>query len=166
MNAVDFARIKLFLDCWGVGALRVNPRTMSVPVLQEHGDGCGPAPILALFYVRHIKPDSGSFLGPRSSRRPQERKQEQTEADTVHPRKESLPTVRTIGARPRGVFVQVAKRNDMLLVLGPRWDSRQTQQKGNRQHRHTQLHAKMHSSSYFWLVRIVYELHRAVTRSF
>src|SRR5260370_41283504 len=100
MNAVDFARIKLFLDCRGVGALRVNPRTMSVPVLEEHGDGRRPAPILALFYVRHIKSDSGSFLGPRSSRRPQERKQQQTEGDTVHPRKESLPTVRTIGARP------------------------------------------------------------------
>src|ERR1700739_2517171 len=41
----------------------------------------------------------------------------------------------------------------MLLVLGPRWDSRQTKQKGNRQHRHTHLHAKMHSSSYFWLVQ-------------
>ena len=49
--------------------------------------------------------------------------------------------------RPRGIFVQVAQRNDMLLVLGPRWDSRRTKQKSNRQHRHTQLHAKMHSSS-------------------
>src|SRR5258708_9356252 len=36
--------------------------------------------------------------------------------------------------RPRGVFVQFAQRNDRLLVLGPRWDCRETRQKGNRQH--------------------------------
>src|SRR5260370_39784244 len=35
--------------------------------------------------------------------------------------------------RPRGVFVQVAQRNDML-VLGPRWDCRETKQRANRQH--------------------------------
>src|SRR2546429_2724332 len=67
---------------------------------------------------------------------------------------------------PRGVFGQVAQRNDMLLVLGPRRRYRYTKQKGNRQHRHTHLHAKMHSSSYFWLGRIVYELHCGVTRNF
>src|SRR5229473_5255695 len=50
--------------------------------------------------------------------------------------------------RPCGVFVQVAQRNDMLLVLGPRRDSRRNKQSGNRQHRHTHLHAKMHSSSF------------------
>src|SRR6267378_941487 len=50
--------------------------------------------------------------------------------------------------RPCSVFVQVAQRNDMLLVLGPRRDSRRNKQSGNRQHRHTQLHAKTHSSSF------------------
>src|SRR5882672_7993476 len=50
--------------------------------------------------------------------------------------------------RPCGVFVQVAQRNDMLLVLGPRRDSCRNKQSGNRQHRHTQLHAKTHSSSF------------------
>src|SRR6266851_3038550 len=51
--------------------------------------------------------------------------------------------------RPLGVFVQVAQRNDMLLVLGPRWDCHETKQKGTRQHWHTYLQAKTHSSSYF-----------------
>src|SRR5712664_4015238 len=50
--------------------------------------------------------------------------------------------------RPCGVFVQVAQRNDMLLVLGPRRNFRRNKQSGNRQHRHTHLHAKMHSSSF------------------
>src|SRR5882762_5645051 len=50
--------------------------------------------------------------------------------------------------RPCGVFVQVAQRNDMLLVLGPRRDSCRNKRSGKRQHRHTQLHAKTHSSSF------------------
>src|SRR5713101_2120329 len=100
MNAVDFARIKLFLDCSGVGTVRVNPCAMSIPVLQEHGNCSGPAAIFALFYVRHVQPDSGSFLGPRRSRASQEKKQEQTQSDPLHSNKESLQIVRTIGARP------------------------------------------------------------------
>src|SRR5258708_2998164 len=99
-NAMDFARIKLFLDGGGVGTPRVNVRAMSGPVLQDHGDRGRTAAILGLFYVRHVQPDSGFFLGLRSSRRPQEKKQEQTESDPVHARRESLPIVRTSVARP------------------------------------------------------------------
>src|SRR6266851_6585895 len=99
-NAADFARIKLFLDCRGIGPLRVNRCTMSVPVLQDHGDRGRTAAIFSLFNVWHVQPDSGFFLGLRSSRRPQEKKQEQTESDPVHASRESLPIVRTSVARP------------------------------------------------------------------
>src|SRR6202040_4480354 len=51
----------------------------------------------------------------------------------------------------------------VLLVLGPGRDS---PQKGNRQQRHTHLHAKTHSSSYIGWVKAVYGLPHVVTRSF
>ena len=86
----------------GVGALRVNPLAMRGPVLQQHGDGGGPAAIFSLSYVRHVQPNSSSFLGRRSGSAPQEKKQEQTENDPVYSRKESLQILRTSEARAPG----------------------------------------------------------------
>ena len=62
---------------------------MSVPVFENHGDYGGPAAILSLFYVWDVEPNSCFFLGPGSSRRPQEEKQEQTENDLVYTNKET-----------------------------------------------------------------------------
>src|SRR5216684_9428196 len=99
---MDLAGIKLFLDGGGIDTLRVNPSAMSVPVLQQHGDGGRPAAVLSLLYVRHVQPDSGFFLGPRSSRRSQEKKREQTENDPVYSNNERLQIKKTTGVRPPG----------------------------------------------------------------
>ena len=84
LDAAEFARIELLLNGNGVGAFGGNPRAMNVPIFEEHGDGGRPATVFGLPYVRHIQPDSRSFLGTRSSRRPQVEKQEQTENDPAY----------------------------------------------------------------------------------
>jgi hypothetical protein len=94
--------IKLFLDRGGIGTLRGNPSAMSVPVLQQHGDGGRPAAIFGLSYEWYVQPDSGFFLGPRSSRRSQEKKQEQTENDPAYANNERLQIKKTTGVRPPG----------------------------------------------------------------
>jgi hypothetical protein len=53
--------------------------------------------------------------------------------------------------RPRGINRQIAQGDDMLVLLGPCWNCGHAKQRGHRQHRHTPLSAKTHSSSSAWL---------------
>src|SRR6266850_7699077 len=97
-----FGRIELFLNERGIGPLRIHPRAMGVPVLQNHGDRGGPTAVLALFYKRHIEPHSRLFLGRRLKETAQEEKQEQTESSPVHGHKLQFRSVRiSEGPQPR-----------------------------------------------------------------
>lgn len=75
-DAPRLSRIKLLLNDIRFGALSVNPHAMPAPILQDHGNRRGSAPVLALLDERHVQPDSRTLLRRSVRGAPQEERQE------------------------------------------------------------------------------------------